>query len=484
VIEGSDTFTPDGGSPITVAPLDGDKMVRLGGPFTSADQEQARDAYVLSQTYTVDAADPVLKLNYNVFLYDYQGFDRLNFRVRLTDRDGDTIADLTQGGFGAGEDISLKNTGWRSAYIDLADYAGQQVHLRIVSGGTRDNLYGFWAYVDAGQAAAPPVSPPTFDPPENVPFNLFADPVSGQSYLAIPTGVVGSFPGGCMPLDVSVPIDAGAGTVSGVSLLAVGETIAMTEGPAGVWSARIDCVESGDLAVQYTLAEGGDSETFIVPIGGIVLIDPAGVVYDIPRFNAARAAGQSEDQARASAAIQGATIRLQRSTGGVFRNVLSGDPGISPNVNPEITGANGQFQWDVSDGDYRVVVSKPGYVTATSRVATIPPEVTDLHVGLQPVNSPPTGGGGTPPAGLILTVPPPKVAAKACAGLKGSKLAKCKRKQKLDAAIAKCKKGKKGKRALCIKRAKALSKCSAITGPKKAKKKARCVAKARRIGKP
>ena len=167
VIEGSDTFDPDVGSPITVTPLDGNKMVRLGGPFTSNAQRQFEDSYVLRQTFTVDAADPVIKLNYNVFLYDYQGFDRLRFAVRLTDQNGVTIADLTQGGFGASSNTTLKNTGWRSAYVDLSGYQGQQVHLMIVSGGTQDELYGFWAYVDAGEAEEPPVSPPSFTPPTN-----------------------------------------------------------------------------------------------------------------------------------------------------------------------------------------------------------------------------------------------------------------------------------------------------------------------------
>ena len=157
-----------------------------------------------------------------------------------------------------------------------------------------------------------------------------------------------------------------------------------------------------------------------------------------------------------------------------------------------------------------MVVSKDGYVTTTSRAVTIPPEVTDLHVGLrsttvpQPVDSDgdgvPDGSDGCPntAAATANGCPAAPVAGTSgttgtqggtttakpvpCAGLRGTRLATCKRKQKLDAAIAKCKKGKAGKRALCIKRAKALSKCSAITGPKKAKKTARCVAKAKRIG--
>jgi hypothetical protein len=493
-ITGQDTFTPTGGSPITVTPLDGNRMVRLGGPFTSSGQNQLQDRYELRQTFTVDAANPVIQLNYNVFLFDYSGFDTLNFVVSLTDQNGDAIASLTQGGFGPGGNTSLKNTGWRSAHIDLSDYAGQQVHLLIDSGGTEDNLYGFWAYVDAGQAPVPPVSPPTFNVPTNpatgqpVPVNNYSDPISGQTFIAIPNAQTSDFPDGCVgPIPISVPIAAGNGTVSNVSLLVDTTPIPMSEGPPGIWNATIDCAGNYDLAVQYTLTEGGESESFIVPIGGIALIDPAGIVYDQAKFDAAKAAGQSDEQARAGAAIQGATVRLQRKVGDTFKNVLSGDPGISPNVNPEVTGANGQFQWLTDEGDYRVVVSKDGYNTAISREVTIPPEVTDLHVGLTKPGTAPPPPPPPPPPPAVTPPPPPAPPKKACASLKGKKLAACKRREALKKATNACKakhKGKKNakKRALCIKRAKALSKCSAITGKKNAKKKKRCIAAARRIG--
>jgi hypothetical protein len=498
VIEGTDTFTPAGGSPVTVEPRDGNRMVRLGGPFTSAAQVQARERYVLRQTFTVDPENPVLVLNYNVFLFDYQGFDRLNFTVRLTDRDGDPITGFTQGGFGGG--TSLKTTGWRSAVVDLSGFEGQQVHLVIDSGGTQDRLYGFWAYVDAGEAIVPPVSPPDFEVPINpstnepVPVNTYTDPASGQVFIAIPSAQADDFPSGCVgPIPISVPIEAGGGTVSDVFLVGAGAPIPMTEVPpgSGVWQGEIPCAGNFDLAIQYKLTEGADSETFVVPIGGIALIDPAGVVFDQAAFDAARAGGQSEEQARNSTAIEGAAVRLQRrGSDGRFRNVLSGDPGISPHINPEVTGANGQYQWLTNAGVYRVEVRKDGYETATSREVTIPPEVTDLHVGLRrPGTTPPASPQPPAPAG---TTPPPSTSSpkKApCAGLKRAKLAACKRAQELKKAIASCKAKNKGKkkakkRALCVKRAKALSKCSALTGKKNAKKKKRCTAAARRIGRP
>jgi hypothetical protein len=500
-VVGSETFTAAGhdangdarSTTATVTPLNGTTMVRLGGPFTSDDELQPQDRYRLSQTFTVDPANPVLNLNYNVFLFDNQAIDELRFR--LTDEGGATIADFAQRGVGVADDETLKTTGWRSASIDLTGYEDQQVHLTIASGGNNDDFYGFWAYLDAGAAPAPPVSPPSFKPPTNpvsgeqVPLNVFSNPVTGEVFLAASPSQADAFPGDCMPVDVDLSIDGGAGAVSDVNLLSsFAQPIWMTEvSSPGVWRGQITCVRSGDLAVQYVVTEDHEEQTFIVPLGGIALVDPAGVVYDQRRYDAAVATGTPADQARAAAAIEGATVRLQREVGGSFKNVLSGDPGISPHVNPETSGANGQFQWLADAGSYRVVVSKPGYDQAVSRAVT---NLADLHVGLVPTSSPPPPGdtgGGAPNTGgggpAVVTRPPATTTRKpACAGLRGSKLAKCRRAQTLAKAIATCKKGKASKRALCIKRAKALSKCDAMTGRKNVAKRKRCIAKARRIG--
>jgi len=116
--------------------------------------------------------------------------------------------------------------------------------------------------------------------------------------------------------------------------------------------------------VRFTITENGDTQTFVIPIGGLLLIDPQGVVYDRVAYDQAIAAGRTPEEARAQAAITGATVRLQRrNPDGGFANVLSGDPGITPNINPQVTGANGLFQWDVAPpACYRVSVEAPGFV--------------------------------------------------------------------------------------------------------------------------
>jgi len=173
----------------------------------------------------------------------------------------------------------------------------------------------------------------------------------------------------------------------------------------------LPCVERSDLYVRYTLDEPGRrvQQTFVIPVGQITLIDPQGVVYNRAVFDARRAAGDSEAAARAAAAITGATVVLQRrGSDGQFRRVLSGDPGIAPNINPQITRGNGLYQWDVEAGTWRVVVSAPGCVTQESRAVDIPPPVLDLHIGMDCGGAPPSGGApAATPAGPPRAAPRP-----------------------------------------------------------------------------
>ena len=413
-VVGTDTFTVSGDeyeapTVVTVPPIDGSKMVRLGGPFTSRDQSQYLDRYLLEQTFVVDPAKPVLDLNFNIFTYDYTGFDELRFRIRLNDENGVTIYNAAQGAFGSG--TNLKSTGWHSAGIDLRGYENQQVNLLIDSGGTSDMLYGFWAYVDAGFVPTPPVGIPGATAPPGVSLDVETDPLTGQSWFVIPRAQQDI----CDVLTINVPINPGGGVVTDVLLLQSGQPPrSMTDADGdGVWTATSVPCESSDLALQYTLTEGGESETFIVPIGGIALIDPQGVVYELARYDAAIGAGKTPEQARAEAAITGATVELQRrGADQVFRKVLSGDPGITPNVNPQTTGADGRFQWDVSDGVYRVVVTTGAFGSVTSREVTIPPPVLDLHVamgppGPQPQPPAPSPAPPAPPPAPPATPPPP-----------------------------------------------------------------------------
>ena len=414
VINGSDTFSyrdefsgPD--KQETVPPLDGSKMVRLGGPFKGSWIDQAEHGLAIEQSFTVDASNPVVNLNYNFFTFDYSGFDEVYLKVRLTSPGEPTITERIQGGFGSG--IDLKTTGWRNSDMDLSDYIGDQVNLEVELHGTSDTLYGSWAYLDAGTAPDSVIS--TSGTSGNAPDTPAGDPVtvhkyvdqgSGLVYFTAPASQAAQFPGGCMPFEIDVPLNPGSGQISDVSLTLNGASTAATEvSPnSNIWRVQIPCAESGNLWISYTLTEGDTSQQFIVPLGGITLVDPQGVVYDKDEFDAAKAGGKTDEQARSIAAIAGATVTLQRQVDGEYVNVLSGDPGISPNINPETTGSDGIYQWDVSEGNYRVVVTKDGYEQVASHPVDIPPPVLDLHVALTKIDTtPPDTTIDSGPSGTI-----------------------------------------------------------------------------------
>ncbi len=107
-----------------------------------------------------------------------------------------------------------------------------------------------------------------------------------------------------------------------------------------------------------------------------ILVDPSGWVEN--KFTGER--------------IEGATVTLKRfdATLQQFAFVNPGDLGIDPHINPQTTDKNGGFGWMVSPGIYRVEVGKAGYFSTYSDVS-VPPEVTDLAIKLEPMDIiPPT----------------------------------------------------------------------------------------------
>jgi len=401
-VVGTDSFPvidKGGERTVTVDPVDGDSMVRFAGPYNADWQDQNPDTFQIEQTFTVDPAAPTLEVNYNYFSFDYAGFDELELAIKVTpDEGGDPIVQRIQGGFGTG--TALKTTGWRPVPVDLSGFENQEVTAKISLRGTSDELYGTWAYVDAGVLPQPAASGEQTEATATFPLNKQVDASTGLAYYQAANSQVGA----CDPITIDVPINPGAGVVSNVSLFLDSpggdQTVGATNSSGDVWTATIPCFRSGDLYVRYTLTEGGVSQEFLVQLGGLVLIDPQGVVFDQAEFDAAKAGGASDQIARDAASIEGATVRLQRKVNGAFQNVLSGDPGISPNVNPQITPENGLYQWDVSAGEYRVIVSKAGYLTETSAAVTIPPPVLDLHIGLdKPATDPGPPNPGPPNPG-------------------------------------------------------------------------------------
>jgi hypothetical protein len=85
--------------------------------------------------------------------------------------------------------------------------------------------------------------------------------------------------------------------------------------------------------------------------------------------------------------VSGATVTILSSSvqSGPFTAVDPSSPGIQPATNPETTGADGVFHWDVAAGYYEVAATAPGCTSASD--PTVPAAV----IGPYPVPPPQTG---------------------------------------------------------------------------------------------
>jgi hypothetical protein len=382
---GVDTFTAEDQLPpgpastrtYRVAPVGGTRMARLGGPFTSPLQLQPLEHYRLEQTFTVDAANPILAIAYNVFAYDYTGFDDLRVQVRVTDADGQLISDQAQPAEGSG--VLLRTTGWRQAQVDLTGWAGRTVHLRFEAGGSSDTSYPFWAYVDVGKAPGGAAGKPVAT--SAVALDTQNDANTGERWFRADASSVS----GCMPVTIAVPF---TGAVSAVvlrlrPLAGAPLDLPMTRDPTtGQWRATVPCLQTARLAIAYDVTDAAGVEHRNQNLGGLVVANAMGTVYDKATFDKLRAKGLTVAAAIAKAALGGADVQLLRRFSGTFLPVLSGDPGTVPHVNPQSTANTGRFGWILQPGTYAVRVTKKGYATVTTSPATVLPQITDLNVAL------------------------------------------------------------------------------------------------------
>jgi hypothetical protein len=124
--------------------------------------------------------------------------------------------------------------------------------------------------------------------------------------------------------------------------------------------------DGGNVVVEWS-CPGDELENVYEVKGAIDLIDPSGNVLD----------------AKTGRPVEFATVRLEftPARGGRF-----GTPSLSllrPQVNPQTTGADGGFAWDVAAGFWRLRVSAFGYRAFTGPTFKIPPEVTGLRLRLR-----------------------------------------------------------------------------------------------------
>lgn len=64
-------------------------------------------------------------------------------------------------------------------------------------------------------------------------------------------------------------------------------------------------------------------------------------------------------------------------------DLINGDREISPALNPQVTGKDGNYGWDVVKGCWYIEVAASGYETLVSPLVGVPPAVTDLNLQLE-----------------------------------------------------------------------------------------------------
>jgi hypothetical protein len=109
----------------------------------------------------------------------------------------------------------------------------------------------------------------------------------------------------------------------------------------------------------------------------------AATVYDQYLYDELVNDGADPAEARCVSALAGARVALERYVDGYFVSVVFDDESIAPNVNPQQTGEDGSYSWEIGDGDYRVSVTKNGYWRSFSGIVTGPSAVIDEHVALK-----------------------------------------------------------------------------------------------------
>jgi hypothetical protein len=173
---------------------------------------------------------------------------------------------------------------------------------------------------------------------------------------------------------------------------AIGVTLIATDGDGTRYQHEMDTTNGVDWKHSFTPSQVGlwespmtikvipryASGTTGTPLEfPIQLIDPSGFIYN----NA-----KGEDWR-----LPGTKVVLQYFDPEIETWVNMSEeayPGrMSPITNPQVTGEDGRYGWDAAAGKYRVVVSRPGFETTTSREVVIPPPVTDLNVALTPTDN-------------------------------------------------------------------------------------------------
>ncbi|MBP1466168.1 hypothetical protein EYB53_010670 [Candidatus Chloroploca sp. M-50] len=211
-------------------------------------------------------------------------------------------------------------------------------------------------------------------------------------------------------LHIALPLNCAPGTTPTTATLTLGDsTFPLSETPAGsgIFTMTIPATQvvSGVLGVRYTCAGEAISE----PLGRVILYDPSGFVRDattnepiagavVQFFNVPGYAPKaSADDVTPNTCESPATLGSRtwddlppadESLGVIPMPVPNL---IDPQINPQVTGSDGSYGWDVARGCWYVTVEAAGYARCVSTIAMVgvPPEVLDLHMHLTPLEGVP-----------------------------------------------------------------------------------------------
>ena len=353
-------------------PFEGNFMARLGNTQPSAAETQPLGPNELIQDFII--AGPSVRLAYNIWTYDVTGFDSFSVELLLV-IPNEVIYTLSEQAWSSSpQDTSRKSTGWRVLNIPVStQQQGQLARLTIRSGGTVDNRNAFWAYIDSAAAALPPTLVDTSELEVNG-YHPSIDQASGNVHItALP---------GSPPIHIEAPVLCPeGGTPDPVTAILATRppltVVPLLRGINNLWEGDIPIPSEADTGASWPLAFLllCDGVTVPATVGTVTFVEPSGRVTD----------------AQTGASIRGATVTLQRLDGSTWVTanpfaLLAGSPSVNPQVNPQLTGGDGRFGWNVAAGSYRVIATAAGYLGQISAPATAPP-LSDLNVALVPLSA-------------------------------------------------------------------------------------------------
>lgn len=224
------------------------------------------------------------------------------------------------------------------------DTVAQAINMVIAKSSELENMINHYVE-DVGEKIVGPAY-----------FDMLAIPLSVSGFACLPAGAAG-----IMLKDLSL--------IQYQRVLAY-QTERYNEVNNAIYQAQLDLI----ALLKQCKPEEPEEKTDPAAVPGN--LDPSGFVYEAVSSNR----------------LEGVTATIYQQGGGSAWDAAAFDQ-----ENPQITGADGWYQWLVPTGNWKVTFSKPGYApTDTSHVAAansdgwlvVPPPQMNVHVGMVSLSAP------------------------------------------------------------------------------------------------